>query len=568
MRRDLALLVQSINASEFELNEVKEVTGQKEVVEGLLRGKVEVDYESGKIGSLSHHHNRITRLANESSRWSTTALSKQVAEATTAADPAVLHLDVQLLQDMVVLCLATGVGGLLAALVDLPHTLGYILGGMLVGPSCLDFIKRVVQAETLAQFGSIFMLFGHGLIYSQHYRAPMKESHENSEHMQNDTVTGGFLFVVTIFVVVLLLVEATGIVNSFLEGTLLALAMALSSTSVVMDTLTHCRLRETLYGSVVIEIMAVQDLFMAPLLAIPTAMTHILPSATSRGELVFTVMVYASGIALIIILARHFVPRFMKLLSNPERALSPQLFTLAVVSYCLGLSLLAEWLELSHEAGALFAGLVLMDTPHVQKAATAVEPLTSLFGGMYLASLGMIMSPTFLMNHLVLIMTYVGAIYLLKVTVVTGVMRTFGFTVPAALSAGVIMAQVSEVSLFFIARAQQLGLVSRHIYLLMLATTVTLLAVAPLATNVVKRVDKREYSALDMKYQGSKCASSYFGLNKLNNILFTQQKEGPSNSNSSSSLSSSSHSSTRPTSGVSSMMNSSTSASNLSGKNI
>jgi Kef-type K+ transport system membrane component KefB len=113
------------------------------------------------------------------------------------------------------------------------------------------------------------------------------------------------------------------------------------------------------------------------------------------------------------------------------------------VSYCLGLSLLAEWLELSHEAGALFAGLVLMDTPHVKKAAVAVEPLTSLFGGMYLASLGMIMSPTFLLNHLGLIMTYVGAIYMLKVTVVTGVMRSFGFALPASLSAGVIMAQVS-----------------------------------------------------------------------------------------------------------------------------
>ena len=46
---------------------------------------------------------------------------------------------------MVVLCLATSVGGLLAALVDLPHTLGYILGGMLVGPSCLDAVARVVQ---------------------------------------------------------------------------------------------------------------------------------------------------------------------------------------------------------------------------------------------------------------------------------------------------------------------------------------------------------------------------------------------------------------------------------------
>jgi len=42
-----------------------------------------------------------------------------------------------------------------------------------------------------------------------------------------------------------------------------------------MDTLLSARLRDTLYGTVVIELMAVQDLFMAPLLAIPTALSHI-----------------------------------------------------------------------------------------------------------------------------------------------------------------------------------------------------------------------------------------------------------------------------------------------------
>lgn len=79
---------------------MREVTGQKEMVEGLQRGKVEVDYESGKIGwfNKGEHLNRMNRLANESGSWSETALSKQLQEATKAADPAVLHLDVQLLQ--------------------------------------------------------------------------------------------------------------------------------------------------------------------------------------------------------------------------------------------------------------------------------------------------------------------------------------------------------------------------------------------------------------------------------------------------------------------------------------
>jgi len=196
--------------------------------------------------------------------------------------PIIANLHVQ------VLCLATAIGGLLAALVDLPHTLGYILGGMLVGPSCSNFIVQVVQTETLAQFGSIFMLFGHGLVYSQHYRhgatrdnsgnsgngspssggmspsagsdalvkaaattvmlasTSSSGSFDNSDgngigntgqQLHNDTVTGGFLYVACLFVVTLFTAMGSGVVSSWLEWTLTALAISLSSTAVVMDTL-------------------------------------------------------------------------------------------------------------------------------------------------------------------------------------------------------------------------------------------------------------------------------------------------------------------------------------------
>lgn len=46
-----------------------------------------------------------------------------------------------------------------------------------------------------------------------------------------------------------------------------------------------------------------------------------------------------------------------------------------------------------NQAGALFAGLLMVDSPFAKKAHACMEPLTSLFGGMYLGSLGMIVSP-------------------------------------------------------------------------------------------------------------------------------------------------------------------------------
>ena len=52
------------------------------------------------------------------------------------------------------------------------------------------------------------------------------------------------------------------------------------------------------------------------------------------------------------------------------------------------------------QAGALLAGLILTDVPNVGKAVTIIEPLTCLFGGMYLGSLGMILSPVRQPNNL------------------------------------------------------------------------------------------------------------------------------------------------------------------------
>lgn len=58
-------------------------------------------------------------------------------------DPALLHLDSNLLLDFVVLCMSAALGGVLAAGVGLPETLGYIMGGMVVGPSGANVIYKV-----------------------------------------------------------------------------------------------------------------------------------------------------------------------------------------------------------------------------------------------------------------------------------------------------------------------------------------------------------------------------------------------------------------------------------------
>lgn len=62
--------------------------------------------------------------------------------------------------------MAAALGGLLCGLLGQPVLLGYIAAGMIVGPGGLGLVHELVQVETLAQFGVVFLLFALGVEFS------------------------------------------------------------------------------------------------------------------------------------------------------------------------------------------------------------------------------------------------------------------------------------------------------------------------------------------------------------------------------------------------------------------
>ncbi|GMI37426.1 hypothetical protein TrRE_jg13493, partial [Triparma retinervis] len=93
----------------------------------------------------------------------------EVDKLRSMADPAVMQVDVELLTDIVKLAITAAVFGLIAVNCYLPSTAGFLLGGMFIGPSYFALIHNVKEIQTLSQFGSIFLLFEQGLMYSIEY---------------------------------------------------------------------------------------------------------------------------------------------------------------------------------------------------------------------------------------------------------------------------------------------------------------------------------------------------------------------------------------------------------------
>ena len=549
MRDDLTALVKTINATRNELAEARQAVGTTEralesargaerrarLADRLRDGRAAVDYESGEVaglvGLLSPHE--LRRLVSQVGSTNATALeahllresfsqggSRKFVKARSRVDPAKLHLDAQFLQDVVVLSLATAIGGLGAALVHAPHTLGYMVGGVVVGPSGLDLVRNLEQTETVAQFGSIFLLFSHGLMYS-HYldrrkkkrkRDPLKKlpspkSEDEDDAPRDAAFAWGLGLVLLLGIVFALLVPlALGGDQSSLEAGMVAAAFALSSSSTVLATLREARLEGTRFGHTIVEMLSVQDLVLAPLLALPTAVHELRerdqrkhPESSMVAWLASVVGGYVAAIVLVVLVARRALPRALGALQrigesgDGDEEATTASFGLCVVGYALAMALLGDRLKLSHEAGALFAGLVLVGTPHVDRAKRAVAPLAALFGGMYVASLGLVVSPRYLQNHASLVVAHVLFVVCVKVCVTAPVVYCLGFSRQASAGAGAVFAQVSEVALFVAARAHELELLARHTYLDVLSTTIVLLAVNPLVIHALRRVDRRHF---------------------------------------------------------------------------
>ncbi|MFM8008795.1 MAG: cation:proton antiporter, partial [Dolichospermum sp.] len=182
----------------------------------------------------------------------------------------------------------------------------------------------------------------------------------------------------------------------------------------------------------------------------------------------FAAGAYAAGIWLI--------PRLLRLLAGTE---SKELFLLGVVTICLGIALLTEYLGLSIEMGAFVAGLMISEVEYADETLTIVEPLRDIFASLFFAAIGMLIDPVFLWQNLELIFGLVALVFVGKFLIITPLVRLFRYPLKTALIAGLGLAQIGEFSFVLASEGQALGLVSRRIYLLILGTTAVTLMLTP-----------------------------------------------------------------------------------------
>ncbi|MFO5526572.1 MAG: cation:proton antiporter [Cuspidothrix sp.] len=379
--------------------------------------------------------------------------------------------DFRLIVDLVAVFAAAACGGLLAALLKQPVLLGYLIGGMVVGPSGLRLIKELIQVETLAQFGVAFLLFALGMEFSL---AELKK-------VKAIALGGGALQIILTIIITVLVCGVTGAWGTLpAKGVFLGSILSLSSTAVVLKCLMERNETETPHGQVMLGILVVQDLALGLMLAV-------LPALHEPGE--------AIGIAVVMALVKiglfaagavvagiWLIPPLLRLLASTE---SKELFLLGVVTICLGIALFTESLGLSIEMGAFVAGLMISEVEYADETLSIVEPLRDIFASLFFAAIGMLIDPVFLWQNLELILGLVALVFIGKFLIITPLVKLFRYPLKTALIVGLGLSQIGEFSFVLASEGQALGLVSRRIYLLILGTTAVTLMLTPFILRLV-----------------------------------------------------------------------------------
>ncbi|MFZ5476807.1 MAG: cation:proton antiporter [Myxococcota bacterium] len=354
--------------------------------------------------------------------------------------------------------------------VGLPSVVGFLLAGVVVGPSGLGLVADPHSVEVAAEVGVALLLFTIGLEFSLGRLA----------HIGRQVALGGGLQVALTILGAAAIAAAMG--ESAGSGVFWGYLAALSSTAIVLRTLADREETAAPHGRFIVAVLIFQDLCVVPMMLT-------LPALAGAGgdaqAMFFHLAKAAAVVAGVFVLARRVLPPLLRGVAATKHR---ELFLLGVLTVALGVALLTSQAGLSLALGAFLAGIAIADTDFVHDASGGVAPFRDTFASLFFVSVGMLLDPAVLWERPVEVGAVFAALVLGKTALATAAALFLGFPARVALTAGIGLAQVGEFSFVLLESGRQLGLVGEEGARVFLAASVLSMLLAPLAVAASPRL--------------------------------------------------------------------------------
>ena len=349
----------------------------------------------------------------------------------------VLAASTEVAGQLVVLVVAAVIGGYLAHLARAPLVVGYIAGGLIVGPSISGVVQEIDDIEFVGELGVALLLFSIGLEF------PLEQFRQLGRRVYlAASLQIGVLGIVGYAI-------AVGFGVSAPAATLVAGAMAFSSTALLVSVLAQSADRRAAGSRWVLSIALIQDLVAVPLLVVLPQ----LGEATGSELVVDVFIAMGKGVGLVVgvlLLGRIAVPWIM------ERALSVrsrELFLMTTFALASGVAVGSFAVGLSLAFGAFLAGLATAQSVYATRALNELVPLRDLFAATFFVSIGVLLDLSVVGDEIGLFIALLLWGALGKIGLIFGLARWSRFDATRSLRMGLLLGQVGEFSFLLAAAA-------------------------------------------------------------------------------------------------------------------
>lgn len=374
-----------------------------------------------------------------------------------------------------VILAAAFVGGAVFQKLKQPALVGYIIVGIVLGPSVLAFVDERESISFMAELGILLLLFLAAMELDLH----------------------NFKAVAKISIKTCLVQIAAGLTAMLIFGyimdwplnrsILLGFAVSLSSTAVALKILDDSGLRQTRIGEKSVGILISQDIAVIPMILIMGALS------TSEGfnYMGLVKLGIAMSVMVIVILLFTKKPKVFSIIWGKFEKIHD--FSMRGQTAITGLALcftaatVAEVFGISAAYGAFLAGLIIGNTFNHKALEAHTKPIFDVMIMVFFLSIGLLIDLDFLQENFLTILLLLFVTMLLKTIVNIATLRILGVEKNEAYVTGAVLGQVGEFGFILAAIGLSANTIGEEGYKYVIAIISLSLLVTPMWLYLVKR---------------------------------------------------------------------------------
>lgn len=371
-----------------------------------------------------------------------------------------------LLLDASIFFLFPFIAGFLAIKYKISPMIGYIISGI--------FLHILIGDRLPKDFINNFSIIGLVLLI---FTIGLETNFQNVKRFGKFVILGGTLQILVSTVLISLL--SLTFKFPILESVLFGFAFALSSTAVVAKIIQERGEENSLVGGLAIGVLVFQDIAFIPILIIFSSFGK----GDSSVEVLQNVVVNSLKAAVVLGLVYYLGQKIIPLIFNRIAKVSREALNLFIIFFITASLAFFSFFGLSSLLAAFISGVLLGQTLEHYHIFSQIRPLRDLLAIVFFVYLGLILDLSFVISHLIPILTFSLLIIIIKMAVVLVIYLLFRFHSRTAFSLAIFLFQIGEDAFILVFQGLSRGVVSAETFNFSLSAVLTTLLITPLLIN-------------------------------------------------------------------------------------